>query len=179
VSCHPDGRSDGIAWGTPEGKRRTLILAGRLQGTAPYGWTREASTVDDYIKETMRRLQGRGLPHDDLDALARYVEQLRVPSMPAVADVSRGRAIFQSKQAGCSGCHAGDRFTDRRAHALDGPTAIDTPSLLFVSHSSSYFHDGRYDTLGELFRETDGVMGHTHHLSPSDRSALEAYLLSL
>jgi mono/diheme cytochrome c family protein len=179
VTCHPDGRSDGITWTTPEGKRRTLILAGRLQGTSPYGWTRESATIPDYIKETMQRLQGRGLPPEDLDALARYVEQLRVPSTIQLADVSRGREIFESKPAGCSGCHAGDRFTDHRAHTLDSPTAFDTPSLLYLSHSTSYFHDGRYDSLRELLDDTDGAMGHTKYLSPSDRRALEAYLSSL
>jgi len=179
VSCHPDGRSDGITWSTPDGRRRTLMLAGRLQGTAPYGWTRESATISDYVKETMHRLGGSGLPAEDLDALVRYVEQLRAPSATAIADVARGRAIFESKQAGCSGCHAGERFTDHRPHALDGPIAVDTPSLLFLSHSAPYFHDGRYDTLGELLRDTDGVMGHTKHLSPSERSALEAYLMSL
>ena len=38
ASCHPDGRDDGLVWATPDGPRQTPTLAGRLAGTAPYGW---------------------------------------------------------------------------------------------------------------------------------------------
>ena len=29
ASCHPDGRDDGLVWATPEGPRRSILLAGR------------------------------------------------------------------------------------------------------------------------------------------------------
>ncbi|RLB56911.1 MAG: cytochrome C peroxidase, partial [Deltaproteobacteria bacterium] len=38
ASCHPDGRDDGLVWATPDGPRRSPMLAGRLVGTAPYAW---------------------------------------------------------------------------------------------------------------------------------------------
>ena len=180
VTCHPDGRTDDFTWETPEGPRQTSLLAGRLQGTAPYGWTRNSSSLSTYVTETMRRLQGRGLPPDDLTALVAYVETLRAPAASTVAssDATKGRAIFESKRAGCASCHAGPRLTDQQSHDL-AEGAFDTPSLLFVGHTAPYFHDGRYDTLDELLTATDGQMGHTSHLSAADRRALEAYLLSL
>lgn len=178
VTCHPDGRADGFTWGTPEGPRNTLMLAGRVHGTAPYGWTRGIAGLPDYIAETMRRLGGNGLPREDLDALARYVESMRAPSSPHVDDVSRGRAIFESAKTGCASCHAGPQLTDHRSHVVIDE-AVDTPSLLYVSHTAPYLHDGRSDTLDELLTETEGSMGHTTHLSPADRSALLTYLRSL
>src|SRR5206468_3441016 len=38
ASCHPDGREDALTWSTPEGPRQTIMLAGRVAASAPYGW---------------------------------------------------------------------------------------------------------------------------------------------
>ncbi|HTJ82133.1 MAG TPA: hypothetical protein VL400_10435, partial [Polyangiaceae bacterium] len=38
ATCHPDGRDDSLVWTSPDGPRQTPTLAGRLEGTAPYGW---------------------------------------------------------------------------------------------------------------------------------------------
>src|SRR6185436_9732784 len=45
ASCHPDGRDDAIVWATPDGPRQTPMLAGRVTGTAPYGWTGNGGDV--------------------------------------------------------------------------------------------------------------------------------------
>src|SRR4029453_352811 len=77
ASCHPDGRDDGLVWRTPEGPRQTLMLAGRVGGPAPYGWTRDDRTLATYIQGTVMRLRGRDLAEMDADALAAYVLSLR------------------------------------------------------------------------------------------------------
>ncbi len=201
ASCHPDGRADALTWGTPEGPRQTMMLAGRLQGTAPYGWTRGMKTVHGYVGETIRRLGGSGLVREDMEALTAYITQLRAPdpsrlSAAAIAAyppsrVSRGRAIFESSEAGCSTCHSGAQFTDGMSHAVAGSSsagpanappandAFDTPSLRFVGITAPYFHDGRYPSLRALLLDVDGKMGRTKHLSRDDMDALESYLRTL
>ena len=42
-----------------------------------------------------------------------------------------------------------------------------------------WFHDGRYATLKDLLKSSDGKMGKTKHLSEADLDALEAYLRSI
>jgi cytochrome c peroxidase len=107
----------------------------------------------------------------------------RPSTAPAdAAAVARGAAIFASKDVGCSECHSGEAGTDGKAHDVQSKAKRDvggsfnTPSLRFIGGTGPYFHDGRYATLGELLRGTDGTMGHTSQLSPDDLAALEAYL---
>src|SRR5262249_47938145 len=38
ASCHPDGRDDALTWATPNGPRRSIMLAGRVASTAPFSW---------------------------------------------------------------------------------------------------------------------------------------------
>jgi cytochrome c peroxidase len=56
---------------------------------------------------------------------------------------------------------------------------VRSSTLRFVSGSAPYFHDGRYKDLRTLLTKSDGKMGHTKQLSPSDLSDLETYLESL
>jgi mono/diheme cytochrome c family protein len=188
ATCHPDGRADALTWGTPEGPRQTMMLGERLEGTAPYGWTRNMGTLHDYVGSTIKRLGGRGLEKPEMDALVAYISSLRAPptiSTMTASTIDRGQKIFQSAQAGCSGCHAGPQFTDRQKHDVasaandDRIKEFDTPSLRFVGHTAPYFHDGRFASLRSLLTSVDGTMGHTNHLSPTDLDALEAYLKSL
>ena len=118
-----------------------------------------------------------------------YVGTMRSPPTRKAKDppaVLRGQAIFRSTQAECSSCHGSDGdLPDGVSHDVksrasgDQRTKFDTPSLRFVSGSAPYFHDGRFRDLKTLLAKTDGKMGHTKHLSPSDLLDLEAYLESL
>lgn len=182
ASCHPDGLEDGLTWFTPEGPRQTLMLAGRLEGTAPYGWTRGESTLGAYITSTTRRLSGSGFSAPRLEALARYVKSLWVPARPERADearIARGREVFDSAASGCTECHISPSRVDGQAHPLADKTPFDTPSLVGVSASAPYFHDGRYDSLEALLRDPKSHMGTSATLSVEDRGSLEAYLRSL
>jgi mono/diheme cytochrome c family protein len=189
ASCHPDGRDDTLVWSSPNGPRQTPMLAGRLEGAAPYGWNGDAGDVSTHLVQTFKRLGGKGITGDDKEALMAYVGSLRAPAPRKAKDagsVERGLAIFRSSQAECSSCHGeGGDLPDGVSHDVksragaDIRTKFDTPSLRFVSGSAPYFHDGRYKDLHTLLTRSDGKMGHTKHLAPEELADLEAYLESL
>lgn len=191
ASCHPDGRDDSLTWATPNGPRRSIMLAGRISDTAPFSWSGTETTLKQHMGITFTRLKGSGdLESMELDALADYVQTLTPPPPVApkaelVAKVARGSEIFHSAAAGCSSCHAGTYATDNERHDVQSKASNDrngtfnTPSLKFVGGGGPYFHDGRYKTLRQLLTDADRKMGHTAQLNNDDLEALEAYLRSL
>ncbi|MCW5833276.1 MAG: c-type cytochrome [Labilithrix sp.] len=190
ASCHPDGRDDALVWSSPKGPRQTPMLAGRLEGAAPFGWNGDAPDVSLHLVQTVKRLGGNGLEGDDKEALIAYVRAMRAPPGKAGRAppdaIERGLAIYQSEEAGCASCHgAGGDMPDGAQHdvrsraAADTQAKFDTPSLRFVGGSAPYFHDGRYPDLRTLLVKSDGKMGRTKHLSPAELSDLEAYLETL
>jgi cytochrome c peroxidase len=193
ASCHPDGREDALTWSTPDGPRQTIMLAGRVTESAPYGWFGSNATLKGHISRTFQRLGGHGLSKDqaDFDALIAYLGAMRAPTPaganldPARAELAlRGKELFASERQGCMTCHL-DGGTDRAPHDVQSGNVdetslkFDTPSLRFVSGTAPYFHDGRYRTLEEVLEASDGRMGHTSRLSRDDLLALTAYLETL
>jgi len=188
ASCHPDGRDDSITWATPDGPRRTVILAGgRLENTAPFAWAGTSKDLRDHLHHTFERLNGQGLRSVELESLVSYLESLPAPPTEQTDDmalVAHGKDIFTSKEAECSTCHA-EGGTDNKDHDVqsrdhaDKKADFNTPSLKYVGGHAPYFHDGRYETLRDLLVKSDGQMGHTKQLKPADMDALEAYLRSL
>ncbi len=183
ASCHPDGRDDGLVWSTPEGPRRSIMLAGRLD-TAPFSWQGNTSTVQKHLNGTFQRLGGGGLEGAELDALVNYVKSLRPKgtlSRGGARDedekkIAAGARIFDSPRTGCSSCHSGTSFTDGAMHNVGSGRAFNTPSLLNVGSGGPWFHDGRYTSLQDLLKKSDGKMGHTKHLKPEELDALETFL---
>jgi cytochrome c peroxidase len=190
ASCHPDGRDDAITWATPDGPRRSIMLAGRAPSSAPYSWNGNEANLHGHLGNTFDRLSGKGLRSIELDALVTYIAQMpapprMTPAPAAKAKVERGREVFASREAGCATCHSGATLADGRNHDVgskhraDRGAAFNTPSLRFVGGTGPYFHDGRYADLRELLTKSDGKMGHTKHLSNADLDALETYLETL
>ena len=197
ASCHPDGREDALTWSTPEGPRQTIMLAGRIEGTAPYAWFGNHADLKTHVKTTFTRLGGTGLPdhdgrYDELDALVAYLNAMPAPAQGTedlagaqLELVARGKKLFFAEQQGCASCHVGGAGTDSDKHDIgsgvsaDPKPDFDTPSLRFVSGTAPYFHDGRYSTLDELLASSDSKMGHTMQLSRRDVTALKAYLETL
>jgi DNA-binding beta-propeller fold protein YncE/mono/diheme cytochrome c family protein len=197
ASCHPDGREDALTWSTPEGPRQTIMLAGRLGASAPYGWNGAHESLEVHVRTTLRRLEGSGLPvkpgvTGELEALDTYLVGMRGPVLEGAAMdpgkerlAERGKVVFDDPAQGCATCHVGGRGTDQTTHdvgsalSADRGVPFDTPSLRFVSGTAPYFHDGRYATLRDLLSGSDGRMGHTLQLKRADVVALEAYLETL
>ncbi len=189
ASCHPDGRDDAITWATPDGPRRSIMLAGRVAKSSPFSWSGGEKTLADHLANTFDRLGGAGLKTLELDAVMTYITTMRgptaVPEPASGPKVQRGAAIFASKEAGCADCHTSANFADGAKHDVqsraksDREASFDTPSLRFVGGTGPYFHDGRYKSLHELLRDVDGKMGHTKQLSENDLDSLESYLRTL
>ncbi len=106
--------------------------------------------------------------------IAQYVGSLKSTgsnplSTPLSSDsAERGRILFNGK-ANCTSCHAGSKLTDHKLHDVglgfdskstfgNGSTsqsdtlerATKTPSLINISKTAPYFHDGRFNSLEEV-----------------------------
>jgi YVTN family beta-propeller protein len=165
-SCHTDGHSNGRladtlgdgTYGTP---KRVPSLLG-VKDTAPYAWNGSipnlAAQVRKSVETTMR---GKALSMDQVRDLTAYLDTLAPP--PArdrllgkldETAVGRGRNVF-GKQ-GCTTCHAPPAYTSEKAHDVGltdeaGLKAFNAPSLRGVGQGGPYFHDGRAQTLAEVF----------------------------
>ena len=183
ASCHVDGRDDGITWATPMGPRQTPMLAGRLQGTQPYGWEGDRPTLADYIGNTVTRLGGQGIQPAQLEDLSKFLLTLAAPPVLEPSDdlARRGATVFDGQ---CARCHVDATSTDAKTHGFsattkDAQTPFDTPSLRFISGTAPYFHDGRYPTLEALLSDPASGMWSSDAVSLDDRAALAAYLRTL
>jgi cytochrome c peroxidase/DNA-binding beta-propeller fold protein YncE len=145
----------------------------------------------------------------ELDALAAYVESLvtpppspfRAPDGFLTPAAQRGRTLFLDPVVGCANCHPQPNFTDSgrnaggniRLHDINTalPSSgqrlgemlrgLDTPTLLGVWATPPYLHDGRIDTLANVFLllNQDNWHGRTSDLAPGELDDLVAYMLSL
>ena len=112
ASCHPAGASDGSAWGTVEGERRTNSLRG---GVAGRGWLHYSAThanIEEFIDVVLpERLGGAGLDDKDLQALSRYlafgIPKIQGPKTDPVL-VEKGETVFEQN---CASCHQGDSYS--------------------------------------------------------------------
>jgi mono/diheme cytochrome c family protein len=152
--------------------------------TAPYKWDGTDLDLRASIKHTIERLGGESgqMRRSEIAAIEAYLLSLSAPRPPSVRDaeaLARGQAVFEKE---CSGCHAGDRTTDRTQHALTTSLGnVDTPSLAGLAHTAPYYHDGSATDLRTLLddRATIHDMTDTSGLSAAQRQDLVSYLESL
>lgn len=100
-------------------------------------------------------------------AFDRYVFQGDHTALSAAA--KRGMAVFFSRSAGCSSCHAGFNFTGtwrdtegatgKPAFARNGVGSepMRVPTLRNVALTAPYMHDGRFPTLGAVLDHYFGL----------------------
>lgn len=199
-SCHPDAREDGHTWNFPDGPRQTPSLAGRaLSLTGPYHWSGEFPTLRDFLDHTVReRMGGSGVTEGMTAQLAAFVDAIATPDNPHRREVPteaqvRGRHVFET--ADCGSCHGGEAFTDNRnadvgTFVTTGPNPDDSktmaaglnvPSLLTLSRTSPYLHDGSAGTLKQrlMANKHSDLHGKTSALSEAQMDDLVEYLKSL
>lgn len=194
ASCHFDGLSDGRVWRSLNDAPTTTPLLFGLEDTAPYtvrGAWPDIASVELKIGELQfgaGLLDGEmppadGDPHGglslDLDMLAGYLLSLEGPPTPPVADaelVRRGAAVFAELE--CAACHSGDAYTDGQLHDVGTGGEFVTPSLRWLWLSSPYLHDGRAETLRDVFILPGDHQAITR-VTPEEIDTLTAFLLSL
>lgn len=200
ATCHFDGMSDGRVWSVypTEGGQvaRNTPLLYALPETVPYTWTGAWDELADIEVKIRGFMAGAGLVEDldptssisattfhagqspDLDVLTAYLVALEAPrsAPPQPADqVARGAEVFA--QQACATCHVGTVGTNLQQVDVGTGGAFDTPSLRWLWLSAPYFHDGRAQTLRQVF-ELDGDHSLVGILPAADIDALTAYLLS-
>lgn len=111
ASCHPNGREDKRVWHLHLGPRQTPQLASRV-AEGPYNWLGSHADLEENLRDTIVRLQGQGLPDDDLEALATYITEYIDPvdnphAGERTPEVALGQHLFESEATGCSDCHTG------------------------------------------------------------------------
>lgn len=211
ATCHPDGRTDGLNWdlfndgaGNPK-NTRSLLHSHRTPPAMALGVRPD---MESATAAGFESILFRTAPADDLRAVEAYIRSLEPVESPHRARGSRdarsgdgglgprgrpsdaferGRAIFESPEAGCEACHPAPLFTDLALHdvgtrgVFPWEDRFDTPTLVELWRTAPYLHHGKAATLREVFtRFNDGDRhGATSHLSDSDLDALISYLESL
>jgi len=195
ATCHLDGLTDGRTWADfPGGPRNTPLLLGVAQ-TAPYNWSATWDELADSELKIRGLQAGEGLIEDDLlndplgdphsglsidmDTLVIYLETLQgtaSPIAPPPEQVERGREVWVAQS--CADCHALPLGTDRMAYDVGTGGTFDTPTVNWLWLSAPYYHDGRADTLQQVFT-APGAHQLNQTLPTEDIDALVAYLLTL
>lgn len=193
ASCHPGGHTDGLNWDLPADGfgnfQNTKTLLG-VSATTPYGWLGTSGSLRERIGGTIRHLFQHEPDAEESTAVEAYLASLEYPESlprrvdPASAPAQRGQALFRGA-AGCVDCHTGTKYMDGATHdiGLGGSSrgAYDTPSLLRISESAPYLHDGRAATLEEIFTKhnTSKLHGNAGDLTPEQNADLVEFLKTL
>jgi YVTN family beta-propeller protein len=185
ATCHFEGRNDGLSWTFDRGPRQTPSLAGNVGASLPVRWEGDRPTVaNDAFQTSQTLMGGMGLSTADAADIETFIDGGRDVDVPLKGSsddrVARGKAIFESPQVGCSGCHSGSRFSNGRVVSLLGLDQVKVRPLVGILASPPYFHDGSSATLHDLvLRVRDGSMGDTSSLSDEELDELVLYLSSI
>ncbi len=196
-SCHPNGGTDGLSWKFAHVKdgmdaRNTKDLRGLLLMTSPYGWGGREDDFEVFVHDEVGGLlKTRKLQHPEVHALWDLVNETPLPANPyrnsdgtMTASALRGKNLFTG-QGGCVNCHVGVMSGGTRKRENIGTTpkdvTIDVPHLVGAYASAPYLHDGRAQTLEEIFTKYNP--GHLHgnadSLTPEQLKDLVEYVKEL
>jgi len=209
-SCHPDNHEDGLTYdmayypGTDLSNVQTLR---ELSNTSPFKWN--GKNVSVYMQCGMRFskfvTRTEVFSPEDLKALVGYItgkiehppNMYRDESGDLTEAQLRGKEIFGRTRTNdgsliaerdrCITCHPGPNFTDRRMHDVgtaterDSHQEFDSPNLNNIYQSAPYLHDGRANTLEELWTlyNDDDEHGVANDMTKDQLNDLIEYLLSL
>jgi len=197
ATCHPDGRTDGLAWdlmndglGNPK-NAKSLLLAAETPPMMAQGVrdTVEVATASGYKYILFH------MPTDEeMAATCAYLRAMKPARSPYVtrdgtlsAAAKRGKTIFERKDVACATCHPGPLFTDLKTYGVgtkgpyDDRSEFDTPTLVEMYRTAPYLHDGSAVTLREVLveRNKGDQHGVTSKLKEKDIQDLIEYLQSL
>lgn len=186
ASCHPEGREDGQTWEFVEtGVRRTQSLAGGILSRGPFHWEADMADLGVLMEDVFtKRMSGGAITASEKRSLGPWLDRIPAPVPVAIADaaaLARGKALFDSPQVGCAGCHGGPLFTSNAKSGVGTDGVFKAPSLLGVAARAPFLHDGCAATLRDRFGVCGGGDQHgvTSHLTAAQLDDLVLYLESL
>lgn len=159
---------------------------------APYGHDGRITSLREFIRNVVvNEFAGAEPSGEVLDALVAYVNDISfLPNEKVTSDghltakasdaARRGEALFnkpfpKNASLSCATCHQADAaFVDRKVHDIGTGGYFKTKTLINAKFNAPYFHDGRFDTFGEVVGYFD-----KHYdlgLSQAEQSDLVAYL---
>ncbi len=178
-SCHPDGGIDGLAYDiSPDGLGYNPVDNRTLRGildTAPFKWTGKNVSLSRQCGPRLAVFFTRIDPFTPEQArdLESYIVTIpRNPNRYLREDgltpaQQRGKELFNRDHTNdgkkiatidrCNGCHSGPYFTNRRvmnvgtSSHLDTHGNFDVPHLNNIYETAPYLHDGRANTLEEIW----------------------------
>jgi len=200
-SCHPDGHVDGLSYDFDgDGIGDNLLDNRSLQGvagTGPFKWNGKNATLEIQCGPRFARVLMRTepFPPRQLRDLTTYIKSLpparaaRNKDRALTPSQERGRAIFFATKTPsgaeiplsrrCVTCHPPPLYSVRLPFNIgtkgqyDTTEIFDTPHLLGVIDTAPYLHDGRAQSLEELwtiYNPTDlhGVSSYMNKIQLND-----------
>jgi DNA-binding beta-propeller fold protein YncE len=208
-SCHPDGHVDGLSYDFDgDGIGDNLLDNRSLQGvadTGPFKWNGKNASLEvqcgpRFAKVLMRT---EPFPPKELHDLTTFIKSLP-PARIARQDAGkmttaqeRGRAIFYATKTPtgkeipvakrCVTCHPPPLFTVRLPFDVgtkgpyDSTGVFDAPHLMGIADSAPYLHDGRGQTLEELWTlyNTNDLHGVSSYMNKIQLNDLIEFLKTL
>jgi hypothetical protein len=172
-SCHPDGHVDGLSYDFDTSGIGDNLLDNRslmgVAGTEPFKWTGKNPSLEVQCGPRFARVLMRTdpIPQKELLDLTTFIKSLPPHRVVRNADGTltpsqeRGKAIFFATmtpngkeiphERRCSTCHRPPLYSVRLSFDVDTGGMFDTPHLLGVAASAPYLHDGRAQSLEELW----------------------------
>lgn len=208
-SCHPDGHVDGVTYDIePDGLGINPVDNRTLRGindTAPFKWEGTNPTLKRQCGPRLAAFFTRVDPFTAAQAAAldRYIVTIRRPpnrhrtGTELTPAQQRGKVLFEREydKSGnplantkrCVFCHAPPYFTNRNVYDvgtaswLDTHGKFDVPHLSNIYDSAPYLHDGRAQSLEEIWTlyNPHDRHGHTNDLTKDELNDLIEYLKTL
>jgi len=207
-SCHPDGGIDGITYDLePDGLGLNPVDNRSLRGildTAPFKWTGKNPTLSRQCGPRLAVFFTRIDPFtpEQVKALEHYI--CTIPRNPnrfrgeELSDAQRrGKKMFERTRTNdgaeipeenrCDFCHSGPYYTNRKLanvgviSELDTKDTFDVPHLNNIYETAPYLHDGRSETLEEIWTRfnPDDTHGVTNDMTKNQLNDLIEYLKTL
>jgi YVTN family beta-propeller protein len=210
-TCHPDMHEDGLVYNMASkdmGRNLTNTQSLReIKETPPYKWNGKNQTV--YKQDGMRfstvLTRTEAFSYKDLDAITAYIltgikyppNTLYNPEGKLTEAQKRGMAMFERKVDNtgkiipennrCVTCHPAPYYTNLKMAnvgtlaASDDTIKFDTPHLNNIYASPPYLHDGRAQTLEEIWTKygKEDKHGVVNDMTKNQLNDLVEYLKSL
>jgi DNA-binding beta-propeller fold protein YncE len=202
-SCHPDGHVDGLSYDFDTSGIGDNLLDNRsllgVAGTEPFKWTGKNPSLEVQCGPRFAKVLMRTdpIPQNELRDLTTFIKSLPPARVARSADgkltpaQERGQAIFFATltpgdktipyERRCSTCHSPPLYTSRFSYDVGSQGVFDAPHLLGIAASAPYLHDGRAQSLEEIWTlfGTNDVHGVTSYMNKIQLNDLIEYLRTL